>query len=87
LGVVGAGALLRVERDDWRWLVTAITLVVLAEALNTGIERACDAVTTAHHPMIRMAKDIASTAVLIAVLAAILIGALTFAPYVFGLCG
>lgn len=86
-GVAGAGALLRVTRDDWRWLVLAITLVLLAEALNTGIERACDAVTTRPHPMVRMAKDIASTAVLIAVLAAILIGALTFAPYLADLCG
>jgi diacylglycerol kinase (ATP) len=85
--VTGAGLWLQLRSDDWRWLVVAITLVLLTEALNTGIERACDAVTTMRHPMIRMAKDIASTAVLIAVLAAMLIGALTFAPYLGALCG
>ena len=80
--VVALGFWFRLGPNDWRWLATAITFVLLAEALNTGIERACDAITTERHPMIGMAKDIASTGVLIAVLAAIIIGALTFSPYI-----
>jgi diacylglycerol kinase (ATP) len=84
VGVIGAGIALQVGADDWRWLIAAIALVWLAEAMNTAFEYLCDVVSPEFHPSVKRAKDIAAAAVLIGAGAAAAIGALTFAPYVFG---
>ena len=46
------------------WLV-----VIMMELLNGGLERVCDLVTKEWNPYIKQAKDLASAAVFIAVLA------------------
>lgn len=57
------------------WLITAsligyllligvLVMLAVVEALNTGIEKACDALTRDFHPDIRFAKDCGSLAVL-----------------------
>ncbi len=81
--VVGAGFTLHVSAEDWRWLIAAMALVWLAEALNTAFEHLCDAVRPEIHASVKRAKDIAAAAVLISAVAAALIGWVTFAPYVF----
>jgi diacylglycerol kinase (ATP) len=55
-------------------------MVWLAEALNTAIEELCDHVTPDRHAAIGRIKDLAAGAVLIASIAAGLIGALTLGP-------
>ena len=82
LAVVAAGFALKVNADDWRWLIAAVALVWLAEAINTAFEHLCDVVSPEFHPSVKRAKDIAAAAVLVSAIAAALIGALTFAPYV-----
>lgn len=82
VGVIAAGFVLRVRADDWRWLIAAIALVWLAEAVNTAFEYVCDVVSPEFHPSVKRAKDIAAAAVLVAAIAAAGIGAVTFAPYV-----
>jgi diacylglycerol kinase (ATP) len=79
--VVGAGFALRVSASDWRWLIAAMALVWIAEALNTAFEHLCDVVSPEFHEGVKRAKDIAAAAVLLAALAAALVGALTLAPY------
>ena len=59
----------------------AIALVLAAEALNTAVEQACNAITREHNPAIKAAKDVAAGAVLIAAIASALIGASIFAPH------
>jgi diacylglycerol kinase (ATP) len=81
--VVIAGFFLGVTPQDWRWLVLGIALVWGAEAMNTAVEMACDAISQDHHPLIGKAKDAAAGAVLVAAIAAVIIGALVFWPYVF----
>jgi diacylglycerol kinase (ATP) len=83
LCVVIAGFFLGVTPQDWRWLVLGIALVWGAEAMNTAVEMACDAISQDHHPLIGKAKDAAAGAVLVAAIAAVIIGALVFWPYVF----
>ncbi len=80
--VVAAGFVLKVSAEDWRWLIAAIALVWLAEAINTAFEYLCDVVSPEFHESVRRAKDIAAGAVLVSAIAAALIGAITFAPYV-----
>lgn len=67
--------------QDWRWLVLTIGLVWVAEVINTAVERACDAITLEHHPLIGQAKDIAAGAVLLTALMAVVMGVSLFLPY------
>lgn len=69
---------LGIDAAGWRWLILAMGLVLAAEALNTGIEQACNAVTHEYRPAIKAAKDAAAAGVLIAAIAAALIGASVF---------
>ncbi|TCM19616.1 diacylglycerol kinase (ATP) [Novosphingobium sp. PhB165] len=80
LGVVAAGLFLQVSASDWRWLVLAMALVWLAEALNTAIEELCDRIEPGFDEAIGRIKDIAAGAVLIAAIAAAGIGLLTLGP-------
>src|SRR5262245_54585140 len=82
--VVALGFALRVGADDWRWLVTAIALVWVAETMNTAFEYLCDVVQPEFHTSVQRAKDIAAAAVLVCAIAAAVLGAITFWPYVAG---
>lgn len=78
---VALGWLLQIDTVEWRWLILAIGLVLGAEALNTAVEQACNAITRRHNVAIKVAKDTAAGAVLVAAVTAALIGASVFAPY------
>jgi len=79
--VVAAGFALGISADDWRWTVTAIVLVWVAEAMNTAFEHLCDVVQPEFHVSVQRCKDIAAGAVLICVIGAVILGAITFWPY------
>ena len=79
--VIIAGIVLKVTVNDWRWLIAAMAMVLVAEILNTAIELACDAVSDQFHPEIQKSKDIAAAAVLIASAAAAIIGVTVFWSY------
>ncbi len=84
VGVVLAGFLLKVSRGDWVALVVAIALVWMAEALNTAVEFLADEVSQEHRDRIKLAKDIAAAGVLLAAIAAVVIGGLVFIPHLGG---
>jgi diacylglycerol kinase (ATP) len=83
VAVVWVGFYLRISLNDWRWIALAIALVWTTEIMNTAVETVCDALHPEHHKMIGIAKDAAAGAVLMVVIGAVAIGALTFWPYVF----
>jgi len=78
--VIAAGLALQISSSDWRWLVSAIATVWLAETFNTAIEDLCDRISPEFDPAIGRIKDLAAAGVLIASVAAALIGLLTLAP-------
>jgi diacylglycerol kinase (ATP) len=82
IGVVVLGFALQVNADAWRWLVAATALVWVAEAMNTAFEHLCDVVSPQFHESVKRSKDIATAAVLVCVIAATVLGANTFTPYV-----
>jgi diacylglycerol kinase (ATP) len=84
VGVVGLGLVLGLTRGEWLALVLAMGLVWVAEAVNTAIELACDAITLEQHPLIGRAKDLAAAAVLLAAFFAVVVGGLVFGPRLFG---
>lgn len=79
--VVAAGFWLGIAPGDWRWIILAIALVWVAEIVNTAFEHLCDVVQPEFHASVRTAKDVAAGAVLVAAIAAVIIGVLVFLPY------
>jgi diacylglycerol kinase len=78
--VLVAAIYFRLTTDEWRWIILAIALVWLAEALNTAIERLADAVTLEPNQNIGYAKDVAAGAVLAASIISVVIGLTIFLP-------
>lgn len=76
--VLVAGFVWRLDRAELLILVGAISLVILAELLNTALETVVDMVTTDFHPLAKVAKDVAAGAVLVAAVNAALVGAVLF---------
>ncbi len=66
--------------DDWCILILAMTIVWVSEAFNTGLEVLADALVTERHPTVKIAKDIAAGAVLVASLGSVVVGAILFLP-------
>ncbi len=58
----------------------AIALVLITEMFNTAIEKIMDHFSPAHHPAVKIIKDIAAGAVLIAAIVAVIIGLIIFIP-------
>lgn len=79
--VTGLAVWCRVNASDWRWLIVAMALVWMAEALNTAVESLCDVVSPHYALAVKCAKDLAAGSVLIAACAAAVVGAVTFWPY------
>ena len=78
--VIALGVALRIDTGGWCWLVAAMAMVWTAEALNTAIERLADRVTLERDPLIQQAKDLAAGAVLMAAVAAAILGLLVLGP-------
>lgn len=74
------GLWLQIERRDWAILVVAVTLVWLAEFINTALEAVVDLACPQEHPLAKVGKDVGAAAVLIAALSSILIGLLILGP-------
>src|SRR3954449_1686226 len=78
---LAAAVLLRISAGDWCWIIVAISIVWTAEALNTAFEFLADAASPEFHPLVRDAKDVAAGAVLVTAVAAAVIAAIVFWPY------
>ncbi len=59
-------------------LLFAISLVIVAEMINTALERVVDMITEDYHPLARLVKDVSAGAVLIAAINSIVVGYLLF---------
>jgi len=74
------GVWLRVSARDWAVLILTIATVFAAEFVNTAIEAVVDLASPQKHPLGKVGKDVGAAAVLIAALAAVLIGLLILGP-------
>lgn len=78
IAVIIIGIYLNLDRIDIILLLSAITLVFVAEMFNTSIELAVDIFTKEFHHLAKMAKDIAAGCVFISVVYAVIVGYLVF---------
>jgi len=81
--VLAVGLYVNLGRSDWLWISVAVFTVIMAEFVNTMVEAIVDLIVgETYHPLAKVAKDVASGAVLAAVAFAIVVGVLIFQPYV-----
>ena len=83
--VVTLGLVFQIDTKEWLVVVLCILMVVTLEMINTALEKLCDVVHPGYHPQIKIIKDIAAGAVLIAALGSIIIGAIIFVPKIIAL--
>jgi diacylglycerol kinase (ATP) len=74
---------LHVSTLEFMLLTFAVTLVILAEILNTALEVVVDMISPQYHPLAKRAKDVAAGAVLTASIGAAVMGYLAFSRYLF----
>ena len=78
--VILAGWWAGIDAMRWAVLVHAIALVWISEFINAAIEAVTNIGSPGFHPMAKVAKDVAAGAVLIASVAALLVGVFILAP-------
>ena len=81
VAVVALGIAIQIENIEWIAIIFSIGFVWVAEMINTSIEKLCDIVSPGYHPAIKLIKDIAAGAVLVAAIIAFVIGSIVFIPY------
>ncbi|MBY0432598.1 MAG: diacylglycerol kinase family protein [Cyclobacteriaceae bacterium] len=81
LAVMAAGFAVGLSRVEWIVVVIAIALVFVAELINSSIEELVNLVSPEHRPLAGKVKDIAAGAVLVAAIAAVVLGVLVFSNH------
>ncbi len=61
-------------------LALTVTLVLVAEMINTVVEAVVDLVSPTYHPLARVAKDVAAGAVLVTAIGSVVVGLFIFLP-------
>jgi diacylglycerol kinase len=74
------GLWLQLSLHDWALIILTAAFVFTAEFINTAIEVVVDLASPDEHPLAKIGKDVGAAAVLVAALAAILIGLLILGP-------
>ena len=87
LAVVLGSETTPLRTDEWCVLVLAVTIVWVAETLNTGLEVLADALMPERHPTVKIAKDVAAGAVLIGSIGAFVVALFLFVPRFVALFG
>lgn len=71
---------LQIDLLGWALLVLTIAMVWMAEFLNAAVEAVVNLTTSEFHPMAKVAKDVASAAVLLGVAASVVVGIFVMGP-------
>lgn len=80
-----AGIIFNVSKVEWLFIVFCCGMVLIVEIVNTAIEATCDAIDTNHNIQIKLAKDLAAAAVVMAGITSLIIGIAIFLPKVISL--
>jgi diacylglycerol kinase len=75
----------QLSKYEWIVLLVSSMIVMSLEAINTSIEQLCDLTESNINPKIKIIKDVAAGAVLIASLFSIVIGLIIFIPRIYKL--
>lgn len=71
----------QISRLEFLILLLTITLVLIAEMINTSLEAATDLLTPEYQSQAKIAKDVAAGMVLLTAVLSVIIGLVIFIPY------
>ncbi|MBG7628843.1 MAG: diacylglycerol kinase family protein [Bacteroidetes bacterium] len=74
------GFVMNLSATEWMFQIFAIALILVAESLNTGIEKLADFVHPDFHKQIGRIKDISAGAAFFAAIFAVIIGLIIYIP-------
>jgi len=77
---IGLSCFLHLSASEWMIILLIIGAVIVTEMINASIEKLADVVSPAYHPKIKIVKDVAAGAVLVAAFLAVIIGGIIFIP-------
>jgi len=80
--VVMLGFLFKISHTDWIAISLVISMVFVAETINSAIEALCDTVSLEYKVNIKYAKDVSAGAVLVSALVSVITGLIVFVPYI-----
>jgi len=83
--VVAAGLYFQLSAFEWIIVVIVSGSVIAAEAFNTSIEELSNAISPEFDRKIKIVKDFAASAVLIASLTSVIVGLIIFMPKIIAL--
>ncbi|REE79843.1 diacylglycerol kinase (ATP) [Lutibacter oceani] len=74
------GFVMKISATEWLFQIFAIGLVLVAESLNTAIEKMADFIHPEYHKKIGFIKDISAGAAFFAAIFAVIIGLIIYIP-------
>lgn len=77
------GFIMHISATEWMFQIFAIGLVLVAESLNTAIEKMADFIHPEYHERIGFIKDISAGAAFFAAIFAVIIGLIIYVPKFF----
>ena len=78
--VIVLGVALHINATEWLFVTGCSMLVLSMELINTAIENVCNLISTEHHPLIKIIKDVAAAAVLVSAIGSVITGSIIFVP-------
>lgn len=82
--IVVIGFALNISRLEWVIVIISIFFVIGLELVNTALEAVVDLVSPEYHPVAKVAKDVASAAVLTSGVGGLVAGLVIFGAYILG---
>jgi len=83
--VLIGGVFFKITKIEWLICLIFIGMVISLELMNTAVEETVNLAMPNIHPVAKIAKDMAASAVLVAAIAAFIAGVIIFLPKVIGL--
>ncbi|MDT8417492.1 MAG: diacylglycerol kinase family protein [Lutibacter sp.] len=74
------GFLMHLSATEWLFQIMAIGLILVAESLNTAIEKLADFIHPDYHKQIGRIKDVSAGASFFAAIIAVIIGLIIYVP-------
>jgi diacylglycerol kinase (ATP) len=82
ISVLIFGFALHITTGEWEWVMLAVTMVLVAELINTTIEALTDLVSPSFNEKAGHVKDMAAAAVVITAIFALAVGLIIFVPHI-----
>ena len=81
--VLVAGFYFQLNKSEWIAVILCIGLIISLEMCNSALEKICDLIMPEYHPVIRIIKDVAAGAVLLAAFLSVITGIIVFGPKIY----